>query len=68
MAFMLGSISNVVTADDITRFLLIAGVILGLPLSVNLLTKKRNRTSYLVLFSFWFSYLNLFTKFTYLFF
>ncbi|BBB62609.1 hypothetical protein UNDKW_4336 [Undibacterium sp. KW1] len=67
MTFMVASVGSFLSSDDVLRVIFIAGAIIGVALSVHLLSKKRRMESYVVIFAYWFSYLNLLSKYTYLF-
>ncbi len=67
MTFMLASIGSFLTSNEVMRVFLIAGAILGIAMTTYFLARKRNRDTYLSMFIYWFCYLNLFLKFTYLF-
>jgi hypothetical protein len=64
---MVTSIGSFLASIEVVRGLLIAGAILGIAMTAYFLAKKRNGDTYLSMFIYWFCYLNLFVKFTYLF-
>lgn len=64
---MVASIGSFLTSNDVLRIIFIAGAIFGVAMLAYTVARQRNRKNLFVMFAYWLSFLNLLSKYTYLF-
>jgi len=64
---MISNIGSFLTSNEVLRIFFIAGAIFGVATLAYVVARQRSRSNLFSMFIYWFCYLNLFSKYTYLF-